>query len=154
MLTHAPRLFNRRRAQVAHPYVPQRPADSPGAPTEAEARADAWREEVAAALARSGKSVSPPKQMKTQLPPWVFEAIRQEREESSKEAAKADSDCGGSATTAEGPAGAADAQPLDAAAPMLLDTSSSPPPALGSAAETAVSLFSPLAAQPVVAGCA
>lgn len=108
--------------------------------------------------------------MRTQLPPWVFEAIKQEREEGTKEAESetekpADSgDCAaaGLSGEGEGPAlllaegGSAEpAQLLAGAAapePMVVESSHGSPQA--AAVTAGVSMFSPLAQPVLMAGCA
>lgn len=161
-------------AQVARQHVPQRPAVPPEAPTEAEARAGAWFEEAVAAVKRpAGASVSPPKQMRTQLPPWVFEAIERERQQGSADAELAgqapgddpmqvEGDWSPSAEAGEAAAQAAEADSTagGAAVPAVkkaTSNSSSPQAKVAVSGDAAplsssgVSMFSPLPAQTVVA---
>ena len=89
--TYSPKLQNAASClflfPVAHQYVPTLPAGSPASPTEAEARAEAWRDEVAAAVSwwktgglSSGAARAPGSgNSKSQLPTWVLQAYREER---------------------------------------------------------------------------
>ena len=70
---------------VAHQHVPMQPISSPEAPTEAEARASAWRHEVGGGAKRglaAALSAGPPspQPVRAQLPSWVLRAWKEERE--------------------------------------------------------------------------